>query len=267
MGKLFFVLLVLLLPFCSLGQNPDTKPEWASSGFFKEARNTYIESVTAFGYDIESARQKAIKNVVQRRGLASGSEAIVDISSNREDVFVQISDDLTAKCRVISEWTEKVPNGYNVFLLVQTAKNPEYEYDPINLTNKYKFSPRVFIPGMAQLYKGSYSKGIGFIVSEVVCIGGIVSTECLRVHYNSLINSTYNATIRQDYIEKSRICITARNICIAGTVVVYIWNVIDGITAKGITHIEIGENQLSVSPQTLRVGNHNAFGIALNLRF
>lgn len=238
---------VLSLNFANAQENKGLEiPSWAN-GFFKEAWNSYIEVVSAEGWSIEEARNKAAQNVVVRRSYATGIRSSVKIENG--NIIVSGSDDLTVKSRVIDEYIEKLSNGmYRVKLLTQTAKNPMYKLESVNFTDKYKFSPRVFVPGMAQLHKGSVLKGCLFIGGEVVALGGVVAFECLRVSYESKINSTHNASIRQSYINSASNMQNIRNGFIAGAVAVYVWNVIDGIVAKGKPHVEVGPAMVNIYP-------------------
>ena len=70
------------------------------------------------------------------------------------DVKVDGNHNLIAKARVIDEYVERIePGRYRVYLLVQTAKNPTLGYEHVKVTERYPFSPRVFVPGMAQLQR------------------------------------------------------------------------------------------------------------------
>ena len=55
-----------------------------------------------------------------------------------------------------------------------------------------------------------------------------------------------------------------RNVAIAGAAAIYIWNVIDGIAAKGKKHIDIAENSsLDIRPYVAIDGG----GLALSFNF
>ena len=179
------------------------------------------------------------------------------------DISVSAGHELIVKARIIDEYVAHTTNGYTVYLLVQTAKNPTYEYETVSVTDKYPFSPRAFVPGMAQLHKGSNVKGIMFITGEIVAVGGIVVAESLRAAYNSKFATTHNTSVRKAYASKANNMASVRNVCIAGAVAVYAWNVIDGIVAKGKSHIEIGGIDMRVAPYA----STQSAGLALNLNF
>ncbi len=131
------------------------------------------------------------------------------------------------------------------------------------ITNKNSFSARVFIPGMAQLHKGSTGKGIAFIVGEALAVGGVVAFEGLRSSYKAKINTTHDAKVRQDYIDKTNNMQNLRNGFIAGALAVYAWNVVDGIVAKGKRHLEVGHVSMRFAP----FATPEAGGLAMNINF
>lgn len=215
------------------------RPQW-TEGYFEEATNSYVEVVSAVGYGPENARKQAMQQVLERRSMASGTQATVSMTGN--DVQVKGEHDLIAKARVVDEYVERIEAGqYRVYLLVQTAKNPSLSFDPVVVSEKYPFSARVFVPGMAQIHKGSVGKGACFIAGEVLFVGGVVVTECLRQNYTRQIATTNYNPLKQEYAKYANTCSITRNVCIAGAVAFYAWSLIDGIVAKGDKHIMIGD--------------------------
>jgi hypothetical protein len=252
-----------LLPHAVMGQHgaAPEKPAWVN-GYFYEADNSYIESVSATGPAEDEARNKAAAIVIERRSLSTGKRVQVQVRGN--NVMVEGNDELTVKSRILDEYVEHyAPGEYRVNLLVQTAKNPTYEYERVKVTTSYDFSSRAFVPGMEQLYKGSTTKGVLFIVGEVATVGGIVVCEGLRASYKSKINTTHSASDRQTYNSNADNMQNLRNGFIAGAAALYAWNVIDGIVAKGKKHIQIGDANLKIAPYA----SPYAGGISLAFNF
>ncbi|MDR2835034.1 MAG: hypothetical protein LBV69_02365 [Bacteroidales bacterium] len=249
MKQLLFILVCALVPTFAVGQctSSQERPQWVD-GFFQEENNSYIEVVSADGYDEENARNKAATIAIERRSLSTGKRVKVEVQNN--EIQITGNDELTVKSRIIDEYSERCGAGqYRVHLLIQTAKNPTFDFERVNVTNKYDFSPRIFVPGMAQIHKGSVGKGVAFIAGEAVFVGGIVVAESLRASYESKINSTHNAQIKQNYIDNANTCGTVRNIAIAGAAALYVWNVIDGWAAKGKKHVSVlSNNNLKLTP-------------------
>lgn len=253
----------LLFPCLSVmgQQTSKDRPSWAN-GFREEYQNSYLKSFSAVGSTMEDARRKALQEVADERSRATGRQ--YSIRESNGVVTMSSSDELTVAAQVVDEWHEVLPNGAcRVDLLVQTKKNPMYTYEPVSVTNKYPFSARVFVPGMAQLYKGSTAKGIAFIAAEVVAVGGIVAFEGLRSSYKSKINTTKDAKKRQNYVDNANNMQNLRNGFIAGAAAIYAWNIVDGIVAKGKKHVEVGHVAMHFAPYA----SPNAAGLALNIQF
>lgn len=237
---------VLSMPFMVGQLLAQERPTWVN-GFFTECPNSYVEVVSAIGYSEDDAREKAARIIVERRSIATGQR--VHININNGNIQVNGNDALTVKSRIIDQYTERIGAGvYRVSLLVQTVKNPEYQYESVSVTNKYKFSPRVFVPGMAQIHKGQNTRGTLFIIGEVAAVSGIVVFEGLRSSYESKIKRTHKANEIQTYINKADNMRNIRNGFIAGAVAIYAWNVIDGIVARGKKHIVVGDANFTLAP-------------------
>lgn len=256
-------MLCILLPLFATGQYASSKerPSWLDGGL-TDLQNSYIDVVSATGYSEDNARDKAVRMVLKRRSLTTGQR--VNVSVNNGNIVIDGNDALTVKARIIDEYSEWInPGEYRISLLVQTAKNPEYAYENISVTDRYPFSARVFVPGMAQIYKGSTTKGALFIAGEVAAIGGIVAFECLRKSYNSKIDSTHDAAARKDYIGKADNMQNIRNGFIVGAAAIYLWNIIDGAVAKGRQHVVVGRTQMNVAPYA----SSQSAGIMMGITF
>ena len=119
-----------------------------------------------------------------------------------------------------------------------------------------------FVPGMAQIKKGSTGKGVGFICGEVVFVGGTIVSECLYRQYKNQINSVSGSNLNK-VMQATNICQITRNVCIAGIAATYIWNVIDGIVAKDYNKPSFGSTTFQFSPY---VSLEDA-GMAVNITF
>ena len=64
-------------------------------------------------------------------------------------------------------------------------------------------------------------------------------------------------------MDKANSYLIMRNISIAGAAAVYIWNVVDGIVAKGKKHVVVGNAALTMAPYT----DMNSAGLAINITF
>lgn len=233
----------LLLPSIAMGQygSHTERPKWVD-GFHYDSPNSRIEVVFATDYIEEEAWKKAEQKAKEQQSIATGQRVIINNTS------VVVNDEYTVKQHTLDRYWEYLAGEYRVYMLVQTAKNPELTLESATVTYDYKFSPRVFIPGMAQIHKGQTTRGALFITGEVAAIGGIVAFEGLRSSYDSKIKQTHNSNERQDYINKADNMSNIRNGFIAGAIAIYAWNVIDGIVAKGKKHVVVGGANVAFAP-------------------
>ncbi len=261
--KSIVVFIFTLIPLFAMGQSGyySDKPEWID-GYFKEMPNSYVEVVSAFGYDLKEARDKAAKEAIRRRSFAAGTEATVVMSG--EELTVSSNHNLIVKARIIDEYIHHSTGGYMVYLLVQMAKNPTFQYEPVSVSDEYPFSARAFVPGMAQIYKGSVTKGTLFISGECLFVAGIVAGQLLAdSNHNKGLLEKHNADIRKTYINRANTFVMVRNISIAGAAAVYLWNVIDGAVSKGNKRVIVGEAALAMAPYA----DPYSAGLALNITF
>ena len=206
------------------------RPTWATSSYKRTLDNSYLEVVVVSGEDEDEVRTKAREEIEERRRLTVGEQGAAIKSGH------------------IAEYWECYSTKVIGYFLYQTRSNLMAKPERVVTTDKYPFSARVFVPGMAQIYKGSVGKGIGFISSEVALIGGVVATECLKQNYAKKISMTHDSRLKQRYAQNANICQITRNICIGGVAAVYVWNVIDGIVAKGKPYVSVDGKILSFMP-------------------
>ena len=244
----FLFLVVCLISQISMGQTTDNskRPFW-TDGYFKELSSSYIEVVSAFDYDLEGAKSKAANEIVKRRSLATGAESNVAILD--DELKISSEHKVIVKARIIDEFVEHSTNGYKVHLLVQTAKNPTYSYESVSITDDYKVSGRAFLPGMAQLYKGSKAKGYSIISAQLLSIASIILCENQRSSYQK--KAIEQPKFAKEYSDKASNWETGRNISIGLAAGMYVYNIIDAFVAKGKKRIVVNSKDTSfrLSPQ------------------
>ena len=240
-------------------QCPQNKPSWNEDGVIR-LKNSVVRPFYASGNDLETAKKKVEEQKRQERArLIAERVEIKNENANYSSGFdysaVNLGEEFVLCNGEYHYWQMAQ-------IVVNTGSNPVPE--KVDFTERYAFSPRVFIPGMEQLYKGSNTKGVLFIAGEAAFVGGIVVCEGLRSSYESEINSTHNAKDKQMYINNADNMQNFRNGFIAGAALLYAWNVIDGIVAKGKKHIVVlGSNNLKVSPYISPHSN----GMMLSFKF
>lgn len=268
----------------------ELRPSWAYSTPVPPAgANYFLSWGVGEGYDEQSAINAAWADALQKSLHELGVVGITqqDINAVATQGINAVVKFNRMKRRVINA-TEPIAlsgNRLKVFILIQVQRNvngPDDLYSlntetfrdkhfdkqlkeyNASITGRYPFSGRVFIPGWAQLHKGSKGKGIFFIVAEAACVGGIVATESMRVSYESKYDSTHDVDKKRTYANKADNCSNLRNGFIAGAAAFYLWNVIDGIAARGKRKpFMLGDAQLRILPYVAP----QTGGFALSLNF
>ncbi len=251
---------VMLFSFVATGQSVSSvkRPVWLD-GFFEEVEYSYVEKTSAVGSSEEKARNQAARIVIERRLNTTGLTVRI-----QGDSIIVLNSDLTVKARVIDEFIEQILDAkVRVHLLVQTAKLPWNQYEWVRLSTRYPFSPRVFLPGMEQIYKGSVTKGALFIAGEAAAVGGIVAFESLRASKKSKFNQTHDVAARRKYNDDANRMRNLRNGFIVGAAAIYLWNIIDGCVAKGEERVWIKKVKMRIEPQV----TSQSAGMALVLNF
>ena len=258
------LLFALFLSDTTYGQYRGERPSWASDAFFRDLGGSTLEAVKVFAPSREEAWEKAQETLATRRRLASGARIIMGDGEGAPPGVT-----VWAMCHGTHI------DGVEAWFLMQTLKHPNNQFKRIEYTDEYPFSARVFVPGMAQLHKGSRGKGAMFIIAQAATVGGIVTAEVMRSSAEANINASRNPSDRQYYIDQESTLQNVRNICIAGAAVVYVWNIIDGIVARGgrpgiIVKEPLRQDQrrYSFTPYiTPQMGNNMASGVSLTIKF
>lgn len=256
----WLVLAVALL--CSVSANAQrVPPQWKSNGL-TDLRYSYVEVVSGDAKSVDEARDKAAQAIVQRRNLAVGAAVSVRVVNGA--ITTTGDSKIIVAARILDEYVEELDYGvWRVYLLVQTLKHPQYDFENVTVTDQYPFSARVFVPGMEQLHKGQTTKGLLFIAGEVACVGGIIAAEGMRANYENMIPSTHNAQQRASYVDNANMWQNVRNGMIGAAAAVYLWNIIDAATGKGGRYIKVDDAALAFAPYATTQSS----GLALSINF
>jgi len=249
--------------FLNWGVGVGSSEEAARNKAWADALTKSLHELRAVGItkqDINAVANNGIDavvsfNQVKRRIIASTTPIVLDNGKKKVYILIQV---------------QRNVNGANDFYSINTDKyadrafNRRVEDYNARISGNYPFSARVFVPGMAQIHKGSVTKGAIIIGAEAICVGGIIASECLRSSYASKVNSTHSAENKLTYHNKATNCRNARNVFIAAAAAVYVWNVVDGIVAKGKRR----STYYSLAP-CIGVDNYgdNYGGLALTITF
>ena len=185
--------------------------------------------------------------------------------------LTQESEQVTLRYRQADEYWEAVRVGgrlqYRYHVLYQVARPHVLpSLDPVQFTTRYGARGlwrSAIVPGWGQMHKGAVGKGLLFLGGEVALAGGIIATESLRSHYFRMAAETRDIDHRRAYRSQGRNMATARNVCIAGAVAVYVWNVVDAIVAPGARWVVESDRPLALMPYATPEGA----GIYLSFNF
>ncbi|MCL2329556.1 MAG: hypothetical protein FWC39_13735 [Bacteroidetes bacterium] len=259
MKSLFTAIFTFFVSICFC-QCPINKPEWADNGVVS-LPNSKIRPFYATGYTLEEAKEKVEE---QKRKERANLKQRVDVDNG----VINYSSGFDYSSGNVVEFHEKCGNQYHYWqmaqIVVDVGLNPIPE--KVSWTDTYTFSElkfRPFIPGVAQIYKGNTPKGVGFILGHAGLGIGIGVAEGFRRTNEGKIN-THDPNRRQYYIDQTNMYANIRNGLIAGTVALYAWNVIDGIVAKGKSHLQIAAN---VDMRVMPYAALNASGVTVAFKF
>lgn len=221
---LISLLMVMLSPFAfAQTEKAKQKPNWAENPVHFEGKTSTLITISEYGRTKESTIARAFKTL--------------------EDEGRKINEGY----RIIEEYWDFEPEWAYGYFLVQVSKEKtcsNWERVEVN-TTKYPFSGRVFVPGMAQIYKGSKVKGGLIIGGEVLGVAGIVTSFSMKASNERLMQEDRKHA--STYAEQADMWQNIGFGAIAFTAAVYIYNIIDGAVARGKNHIQIGSKAYEIA--------------------
>lgn len=247
-------------------------PKW-TNGFSWDPpeSQSFITVVSGSGWDIQAAEEQAYKNIGQaavdhiRKECISRDQLTCNETVNRVVAWKPPLRKVTIK-RVKNISREGSSYEYTVYLLVQISKKPaaEKQYDKVYDSDQYPFSGRVFVPGMAQIYKGQNVKGGLFIGGEVLFIGGIATSFGMSSYYKSKRNTTHDSGQKQSYSNWANYAGYAGWAFVGAAAALYIANIIDGIVSPGKPALFDKNGKKIVFAPT---ATFDSVGLAMNFNF
>lgn len=269
----------LLLMICLIGLSgqafADRRPPWLRGIFPKQSNQTYyFKTMQGYGANSFEARQNAIAgligDVARSQGVTvQGTDIMKTLSQNRNGRIYEHSslqstyrlnfDTFDTAFEIVDEYEDR--KGY--YLFFEVAHNPErVAFDKIELTADYKGAAlwrSMIIPGWGQMYKRSTGKGLTILALEAVSAVGIVVCHNQSNSYYNKALVERNMNLREAYQDKSTTYRHVRNGCIAAAGAIYIWNIVDALTAKGAKRYK----RVRISPYA----DDTAQGMAFNMSF
>jgi len=273
------ILTILFSGFCFSQQVIDksdkSKPQWFSG-------NSNIESTT-FQYfvsqgtsvSMDSARKSAIQNVIFEYAQGLGTEYIVGSESTTD--ILNVSENNTEKttttftfsgkikgveqsfkipCFTIVEyyWERELYNEklqYQYWILVRIPGMEKDCSSPVYKKPWSAFWRSAVVPGWGQMYVGYKTKGTVILTTSVVLLSGIATSQILYVsnwnNYTSSLNlgNTNDATV---YKSNADDWYLIRNINLMALGGVYLFNIVDALTRKGVNSYASNDSKIKISP-------------------
>lgn len=272
--KILLLLVALFVATSAFSQ----KPQWVGNTP-KELNYTYkLVEVVSNGSDLAGARANALENLAGDRLLTEGVRIYQNTIDSRESSKVKNPNQTIVQTKNthttvtthidgspvqlsalrVDEYATQENGMVKLHTLFQVATCSDPVFDNVYVTDKYDFSARVFVPGWAQLYKGSIVKGACIIAAEAVGIGGIVYTESMRAAYMSRVYS--QPSFAKEYKNKADNFEIARNCCIGAAVAIYVYNLIDAIVAPGVRRVVVTPRNLQLT--TSSASDFNGIGLS-----
>lgn len=238
--------------------------------------------------DLSTARMHSQKELV--RGIEREfniqisdkleSQSTTDFNGDKsefsgKDIYslnIESSDNVSIYYEKVDEYyqIEKV-GGHSIFRLYvlyavakPNVKRPQF--DDFTISNRYGASAiaRSIVPGWAQIYKGSPTKGYCIMGATVAGVAGIVVCENLRSSYIRKISEQPKNALY--YSQQADNWENGRNIAIGATAAIYVYNIIDAIAAKGAKRVIVKKRNTSYSAVPTIMSNGSA-GLMVSVNF
>ena len=238
MNKQYVITFVIAL--MSLTIVAQERPNWIDRP--PRAKNsTYVYDVEkALGNTEREARNQAfaqeLQKVAFRIGVAFNAREINDAVQNGKS-FEVISRDFNIPVNKVCEYTERIGNGYRVYILCQAAKvgNITVQYDEFTkcYDKNYALLKSVLVPGWGQYSKGRYGAGTMIILGEVASLGAGAATyfmaqDKLKIMHDSNVSYSDFKAAKESYDN----LMTMNTICWGAAAGVYVFNVVHAGLAK-----------------------------------
>lgn len=292
MNRLFIYLTMTLvavsLSIDVFGDNSDKiKPSWIKNPP-KPLNNSYYFKVveTDAGFALEGSRKHSQKNLINsiaREFNIEVSEEMQSTStSTHKDDNVNYSgkdsytlnikskdEEVHISYEVVDEYYETKRIGSNevfrLYTLYAISRSKSVaDFDEFKITNKYGAQGlwrSMIVPGWGQFHKGAKLKG-GLLLGGVAAFAiGAIFTENERASSMAMIGQTHNASNIRTYTTKANNMSTARNICIGGAAILYVYNLIDAVASPGAKRVII-KSKLKFS--SIASPDMNGFSLTYN---
>jgi len=255
------LMLMYLLPLWSqtiLDRSSSNKPIWLNEPP-KGKAYLYYTGVGTSEKSLEIAQKSAMANVISLISLEGTTTIQVSSTFAKEEErdlkltgtenysfrenFIEVirSDGEKLTIRGLQKeeeyWQKVADNGiiyYQYWVLMRTLK-PNYT-GPAKIREGYGMAPvwrSAILPGWGQLYKKEKAKGIIVLSATAVAVAGIIISQTM--YQSNIYNAegTHDINLINAYLTDANTWQSTRNIFSVAAGAIYIYNLVDAMTAKG----------------------------------
>lgn len=258
--------LLLLSCFCFSQQVIDRsdkiKPGWYSGNSNIQSSDFQYFVSQGTSYSIDTARKNAVQNVILEYAQTLGTEYIVGSESSTSISNTQKNDSVKTTtsfvfsgkvkgqeqnfripCFTIVEyyWERELYNGkpqYQYWILVRIPKKERDCYLPYYKSyGKSAVWRSAILPGWGQMHLGYKTKGTILLTSTALLLSGVVTSQILySKNWNNYTSSLKLGSTNDAQVYKSNAddWYLIRNINLIALGGVYVYNIVDALTKKGI---------------------------------
>ncbi len=262
MNKTLLIFAYLLL---ALGLRANAqKPPWLRGEMPVRTNDTYyFRVVSGAGSTPSEARRAALLelagDLARAQGVTvKGSDLSRIVAEERDGVYTERTETRMTYTfeheafRACFEVEDEYYERGMCWLLAEVAVDPErVAFEPVELTTDYKGAAlwrSLIIPGWGQMHKRNTGRGVAMLALTAAGVTGIVVCHNQSNTYYNKALAARNSDTRESYEDKSSTYRNARNVCIAATGAVYVWNIVDALTGKGAKRYVTRERRLVMAP-------------------
>ena len=261
------------------------KPQWVTRELPESKSGTYV-FVRAHGEggSLVTAKQVAFSEMIHKLEVERKVTIDTDLtiqsnlemnagstkSSYKQEAIMNVKESgrqYQVVCREIDEYYEIKDGNYQVDVLYTVADKSLFRGsydDKITVTTRYGAAGFLsIVPGVAQYYKGSITKGSLIIASEVLALGGVILCENNRATYVKYMSEDPGHAA--EYNAMAATWETGRNVFIGAAAAIYVVNLIDAFAAKGAKRVVVKKNRatFNVAPYY----DSRSVGMGLTMKF
>jgi hypothetical protein len=249
------VLFIFLMTLLHCAAYADDSPPWMRGDMPEKSNSSYYFKVTSgTGATPHEARNNAILALVGELSRAKGvtvrgsdlmqSIAVQDRKYSEQTMHKSTYVFETESFKTAFEVEDEYVKGQTCWALFEVAYDPErVMFDKVEFTTNYKGAAlwrSIFVPGWGQMYKRSTGKGIALLSAEIAGIAGFFVCDNLSNSYYNKAMVERNSGVRDQYQNLSSTYRNIRNGFIIAASAVYVYNIVDAISAKGAKRYKVG---------------------------